>query len=219
VANFRDRLSRPQQGAKVSTEAEVKSQIAEQLNRLEDELRRLKIEFDIFLNGGAKRPPYEVKNRVETLIKRLSDERALKYAQRYLFNSLVSRYTAFQNLWRRAMQSREEGREPHRQARHKTAAAAATPEIVMAAPAPAASFFTCSNAQQETPTVQAMYESLVAAKQQCGEQAAGLSFEVFQRAVVNKTQSMRERFNCERVRFAVCVNDGKVEFKAQAETG
>ena len=29
----------------------------EQLTRLEDDIRRLRIEFDIFFNGGAKRPP------------------------------------------------------------------------------------------------------------------------------------------------------------------
>jgi hypothetical protein len=29
----------------------------EQLTRLEDDIRRLRIEFDIFFNGAAKRPP------------------------------------------------------------------------------------------------------------------------------------------------------------------
>ena len=47
----------------------------EQLTRLEDDIRRLRIEFDIFFNGGAKRPPYETKGRVETLLKRLGDDR------------------------------------------------------------------------------------------------------------------------------------------------
>ncbi len=40
----------------------------EQLTRLEDDIRRLRIEFDIFFNGGAKRPPYDTKGRVETLL-------------------------------------------------------------------------------------------------------------------------------------------------------
>ena len=53
----------------------------EQLTRLEDDIRRLRIEFDIFFNGGAKRPPYDTKGRVETLLKRLGDDRTLTYAQ------------------------------------------------------------------------------------------------------------------------------------------
>ncbi len=82
--------------------------IDEQLGRLEEDIRRLKVEFDIFFNGAAKRPPYDTKNRVETAIKRLGDDRTLSFAQRYRYNSLVARYTAFRELWRRALQEREE---------------------------------------------------------------------------------------------------------------
>ena len=83
----------------------------EQLTRLEDDIRRLRIEFDIFFNGAAKRPPYDTKGRVETLLKRLGDDRTLTYAQRYRYNSLAARYNAFRDLWRRTMQGREEGRD------------------------------------------------------------------------------------------------------------
>src|SRR5690349_24730917 len=79
--------------------------------RLEDDIRRLRIEFDIFFNGAAKRPPYDTKGRVETLLKRLGDDRTLTFAQRYRYNSLAARYNAFRDLWRRTMQGREEGRD------------------------------------------------------------------------------------------------------------
>src|SRR6202008_1543309 len=74
-------------------------------------IRRLRIEFDIFFNGGAKRPPYDTKGRVEILLKRLGDDRTLTYAKRYRSNSLAARYNAFRDLWRRTMQGREEGRD------------------------------------------------------------------------------------------------------------
>src|SRR2546423_9797566 len=89
----------------------------EQLTRLEDDIRRLRIEFDIFFNGAAKRPPYDTKGRVETLLKRLGDDRTLTYAQRYRYNSLAARYHAFPELWLRTMQGREEGRDPMSAAR------------------------------------------------------------------------------------------------------
>jgi len=84
----------------------------EQLTRLEDDIRKLRVEFDIFFNGASKRPPYDTKGRVETLLKRLGDDRTLTYAQRYRYNSLAARYNAFRDLWRRTMQGREEGRDP-----------------------------------------------------------------------------------------------------------
>ena len=84
--------------------------IDDMLVRLEDDVRKLKVEFDVYFNGAAKRPPYDTKGRVETLIKRLADERTFTYAQRYRYNSIVARYTTFRDLWRRTMQEREEGR-------------------------------------------------------------------------------------------------------------
>ncbi len=213
---IRNRLKQTHQGARVNAEADVKAQIAEQLTRLEDDLRRLKIEFDIFLNGGAKRPPYDTKNRVETVIKRLADERSLPFAQRFLYNSLVGRFTAFQNLWRRSLQNREEGRAYHLP-RHKVAAYSES-SVVTAPPAPSvANHFTCADAQQEVQTVRAMYESLVAAKRQCGENPDEVPFELFQRVVAGKTQALREKYQCPRVIFAVTTENGKVNFKAQAD--
>src|SRR5919198_237308 len=88
-----------------------KESIESMLIRLDEDLRKLKVEFDIFFNGGSKRPPYDTKNRVETLMKRLGDERKLTFAQRYQYNSSVARYTSFKELWRRTMQGREEGRD------------------------------------------------------------------------------------------------------------
>ena len=58
----------------------------EQLSRLEEDIRKLRVEFDIFFNGAAKRPPYDTKGRVETLLKRLGDDRTLTFAQRYRYN-------------------------------------------------------------------------------------------------------------------------------------
>src|ERR687884_152963 len=84
--------------------------IDDMLARLEDDIRKLKVEFDVYFNGAAKRPPYDTKGRVETMIKRLADERNFTYAQRYRYNSIVARYTSFRDLWRRTIQEREEGR-------------------------------------------------------------------------------------------------------------
>lgn len=91
-----------------STKQEESADIDQQLGRLEEDIRKLKIDFDIYFNGAAKRPPLESRARLESYIKRVADNRSLTYAQRYQFNALVSRFTSYRELWRRTLKSRGE---------------------------------------------------------------------------------------------------------------
>lgn len=186
--------------------------VDEHLVRLEDDIRRLKVEFDIFFNGASKRAPYDTKSRVETVIKRLADERTLTYAQRYLYNTLVARFTAFRELWRRTMQNREEGRDAVTIAR----AAAHVVEANAAQVEP--STFVCTDAHTDVPTVKHLYDTLLDAKKRCGEPVEDFSFSRFHRMIAAKTDALKERLGCERVRFFVDVQDGRVSFKAKADT-
>ena len=181
----------------------------EQLTRLEDDIRKLRVEFDIFFNGASKRPPYDTKGRVETLLKRLGDDRTLTFAQRYRYNSLAARYNAFRDLWRRTMQGREEGRDP------VSAARASVKHEPPSSIAPVS--FVCADAHKEVALVKDLYNSLLDAKQKCGEPADGLSFPQFHRLVASKSDGLKERHGCDRVRFSVAVEDGHVSFKAKAE--
>ncbi|HEY6803843.1 MAG TPA: MXAN_5187 C-terminal domain-containing protein [Pyrinomonadaceae bacterium] len=183
----------------------------EQLTRLEEDIRRLRIEFDIFFNGAAKRPPYDTKGRVETLIKRLGDDRTLTYAQRFRYNSLIARYNAFRDLWRRTMQGREEGRDLMSAAR----VSARQQAPVSAAPL----FYVCDDAHKEVATVKSLYDSLIDAKRSCGESVEDLSFPRFHSLIASKADGLKERLGCERVKFSVAIEDGHVSFKAKAERG
>jgi len=80
----------------------------QQIGRIEDDIRKLKIDFDIFFNGGSKRPPLEARARLDANLKRLADDRNLTFAQRYQFNAVVSRFNSYRELWRRLLRTRGE---------------------------------------------------------------------------------------------------------------
>lgn len=84
------------------------STIDQQLTRMEEEIRKLKIDFDIYFNGAAKRPPLEARGRLEANLKRIADDRNLSFAQRYQFNALMSRFTSYRELWRRMLKKKGE---------------------------------------------------------------------------------------------------------------
>lgn len=183
--------------------------VEEKLKRLEEDIRRLKIEFDIYFNGASKRPPYDTKGRVETMLKRLGDDRTLTFAQRYMLNSLTARYTSFRELWRRTMQGRDEGRDAAAAAR-----ASARDEV---SHRENAATFVCDDAHKDVPTVKQLYDALIEAKMKCGEPTDDLSFPRFHHLIATKTDNLKERLGCDRVRFSIDVEGGRVSFKAKGE--
>jgi len=182
----------------------------EQLTRLEEDIRRLRVEFDIFFNGGSKRPPYDTKGRVETLLKRLGDDRTLTFAQRYRYNSLAARYNSFRELWRRTMQGREEGRDAVSAHRASVHPEASTPEVEPVS-------FVCADAHREVEVVKNLFDSLMEAKRICGEPTEELSFPKFHRLIASKADGVKQKHGCNRVRFSVSVENGHVSFKARGE--
>ena len=184
--------------------------IEDQLARLEDDIRRLKVEFDIYFNGGSRRPPYDTKSRVESVIKRLADERSLTFAQRYLYNSLVARYTAFRELWRRTIQDREEGRDATSIARSATHLETKTADSPQAT-------FVCADAHTDVSTVKSLYDALIEAKRRCGEATDDISFPQFHRMIAAKTDTLKERLACQRVCFSIGVEGGRISFKVKAD--
>lgn len=90
------------------SKSEKLAEIEQRLVKLEDDIRRLKIEFGVYFNGGVKRPPHEARARVEASIKRIADDRNMSYAQRYQYNSIVNQYTAYRELWRRTFKAKGE---------------------------------------------------------------------------------------------------------------
>jgi hypothetical protein len=180
--------------------------VEQQLTRVEEDIRRLKIEFDVYFNGGSKRAPYDTKLRVESLLKRLGDDRTLNFAQRYLLNSLQTRYASFRELWRRMLQDREEGR----------GTAAARPRVHQPSQFIKAEF-SCQDVRHDVQTVKGVYDALMEAKRSCGETAHDLSFARFHRLVMERTDALKQQCGENRVVFSVDVDNGHVSFKAKIE--
>jgi hypothetical protein len=175
------------------------SPIDEELDRLEYEMRRLKVEYDIFFNGGAARPPYDTKGRVETTIKRLYDARNISFSQRFRYNGLVARYNVMRELWRRQTQEREEsGRPPTAEA-----------QVALRERLAAICFRDVSG---EPEKISELYDTLIAAKRKCGERVSGLTLESFTRFLTARAEQIKRELATEAIEFVVGVDNGRVRF-------
>jgi len=184
--------------------------IDDKLARLEEDIRRLKVEYDIYFNGGSKRPPYDTKLRVESHLKRIGDDRSLGFAQRFHYNTLAARYNGLREVWRRTLKDREEGRDAF--TAHRAAREAQEKEKPFQA-----SQFACTDVRHDVETIKGVYDALMDAKRTCGEAGQDLSFAKFHRLVVERTEALKEKVGSDRMVFSVDVEGGHVSFKAKAE--
>ena len=176
--------------------------IDEELDRLEYEMRRLKIEYDIFFNGGTSRPPTDTRGRVETTIKRLYDSRNMSFSHRFRYNGLVARYNVLRELWRRQMQEREEsGRPPTAEA-----------QVAVRTSLSAIRFNDLGN---EPEKISELYDTLVAAKRQCGERVGALTLESFTEFLQARAEQIRRELAADTIEFVVGVDNGRVRFTAR----
>ena len=81
----------------------------EELNVLETQLRRLKIEYEVYFSNPTKRPPTDVEWKVLSLLRKFSDGGRMSFSQRYRYNEMAQRYAVYSDLWRKKSRVREEG--------------------------------------------------------------------------------------------------------------
>src|SRR5262249_49963496 len=80
----------------------------EDLNRLEMDIRKRKIEYEQFFGGGKKRPPAETEWRIEQVIKRYADRGAeLNFGQRFRYGNLSQTYVKYKEIFHKRARRRE----------------------------------------------------------------------------------------------------------------
>jgi hypothetical protein len=207
----------------------------EELNVLETQLRRLKIEYEVYFSNPTKRPPTDIEWKVLSLLRKFSDGGRMSFSQRFRYNEMAQRYAIYSDLWRKKSRIREEGyRRPQdallavqgvrpeveeHKAQHNPVyglshAAAAGAD----APAVSSQPFTLHSAVDKTEheQVERLFNTLVAAKNKAGEKVSG-NLDSFNSFVQKKTQEIRKQYGCQDVEFSVELADGHVKLKAKAK--
>ena len=176
------------------------------LTNLEEGLRRLKVEFDVFFNGHSKKAPEDLKFRVERLVKRLSEVQNMSFSERFRYNTLITRYYVYRDLWRRTMMLRESSDYYRDEApAAKPVAAACRVRVSIA------------DSEVEDEKVRELYDALVSMKGKPLAESPALYYPHFASYIARKTQSIRREFGCARVLFTISKEEDAIRFTATAE--
>src|ERR1700758_4550149 len=189
----------------------------EELNVLDAQLRRLKIEYEIFFSNPQKRPPTDIEWKVLALLRKFSDGGRMNFSQRYRYNEMAQRYAVYSDLWRKKSRIREEGyRRPqdallsvqgvrvaedeHKSQHHPVSGGSHA--AAAAAGASSQPFTLHSVDQGEREQVERLYNTLVAAKKKAGENVSG-GIDSFTAFVQKKTEQIRKQYKCDNVEYSV----------------
>jgi hypothetical protein len=207
----------------------------EELTVLETQLRRLKIEYEVYFSNPTKRPPTDIEWKVLSLLRKFSDGGRMSFSQRYRYNEMAQRYAVYSDLWRKKTRIREEGyrrpqdallsvqgvrtEEAHKPQHHPVYGLSHAAAAAGEAPAVSSQPFTLHKAADNTEheQVERLYNTLVAAKKKAGENVSG-NLDSFNTFVQKKTAEIRKQYGCQDVEFSVELTEGHVKLKAKAKS-
>jgi hypothetical protein len=190
----------------------------EELDQLEEMIRKLKNKYDQFFAGIAKVPPTEDRRRVEAIIHERGKDNMRDNTRRFRYNTIISRYNQFREMWARRMREREEG--PMDFKRRSAALTApvepappAQPEssrVTSGKPDPYVKIAAATNGEE----IQRLYDRIRDEHLKQGKLTM-VTLEQVGTMVRKQADIVRTKFSVETVAFRVETVDGKVKLKAK----
>ena len=190
------------------------------LDRLEEEIRKLKNKYDQFFARITKMPPMHERKQVEILIYEIGKLKVRDNARRFRYNTILSRYNQFREMWGRKMREREEGPIDFRTRKAALETPSTPPpepsmrtsesRVTSAGPGPYVKMVAGSNGEQ----IQQLYSQIEKEHLKLGK-LPNVTLDQLQKMVEQQTKVVRDRYNVSAVAFRVDVVDGKVKLKAK----
>jgi hypothetical protein len=189
----------------------------EELDRLEEDIRRVKSRYDQFFNGITKLPPSFERHQLESMIHEISKQKMRDNARRFRFNTVLSRYNQYREMWGRKMREREEGPLDFRR-RQALMEAEPTPPpasethapVTSARPDPYVKMTPGANGEE----IRKLYGEIERAHLDMGT-LPNISLEQVTAMIEKQSNIVREKYNVKTVAFRVETVDGKVKLRAK----
>ncbi len=85
----------------------------EELKAIDYEIKRLKVQYDLYFSGALARPPHDQRDALARQLKRFQGVSLTNMSERFLYNAVVNKFNTFQELWIKMTRIKEEGVRMH----------------------------------------------------------------------------------------------------------
>ena len=194
--------------------------IERELNEVERQIGRLRIDFERFFSGELKLMPLQGRRRLENAFRQLWLVETERAVDRFRLQTLQERYTVMTELWEKKQRVREEGLRLLRREAHPVGqkvppeAASSSPpgtagDAKGAAPVKA----------RPRPDFRPLFERYQAARRDLGESASKMTYERFEELVRQKAEEIRDRTGSTKLIFEIRTEGGKVRLLGRPAPG
>lgn len=187
----------------------------DELDKLEEDIRRLKNKYDQFFTGITKVPPSFERHQVEAFIHEVSKQKMRDNTRRFRFNTILSRYNQFREMWGRKMREREEGPLDYRRRQAAMSASPAAPpsppsRVTSQAADPYVRMAPGTNGDE----IRRLYDEIEREHHKMGKMS-NVTLDQLTAMVQKQSAMVREKYHVTTVAFRVETIDGKVKLKAK----
>ncbi len=198
---------------------------AEDLNKLEEDIRNLKIEYDKYFGGGRPRPPADIEWRIQEVMKRYGDSGAtLSFSFRFRYMNLTQTYAKYQEVNRKRLKQKEEGivqrhygaaaREIERERARRRGDAPVRPERDKTFPVS----ISMKDPTNDSKMVEELHEAFLRAKELAGETTEHITLVKFRQFVQQKTDDLKKEKNAQEIEYVVSLENKHARLKARVKS-
>lgn len=177
-----------------------------ELDRLEEMLADLKVQFEQYFSGALPLAPDKQHTETKRLIRLLTKAPFKNSALNYRLRMLKYRYSCLHTYWQRVLKQREEG------TYFKDVFKANLRERMAMEEARA-----LTKAGIAEKNLQALFESYKKACEKFGSDTARLDYEKFQNGLVARADELKRKNPGKKVAFKIVSKDGKVTVQARVK--
>jgi hypothetical protein len=189
----------------------------DELDKLEEDIRKLKNKYDQFFAGIQKFPPMHERRQLEVYIYELGKLKMRENARRFRYSQLLTRYNQLREMWGRKMREREEGPLDFR--RRSALLNEPMPPQPEPKPAPRVTSPKGDPYVKVSPgtngeAIQRLFTDIEKEHLKLGK-LPNITIEQLKTMVQKQSDLVREKYHVDAVAFRVDVVDGKVKLKAK----
>jgi hypothetical protein len=202
--------------------------ITDDLVDIEEGIRKLHVEWEKFFGGVERRPPSNLKTRIENLIRRYAGTEMRNSTERFRYQTLTARYNTFNELWNKRLRALEEGRPVGYHGRleklhdqHMTEGRSPAPpedelpELELPRlPPPRRGEVRVESPERDRAAMRELFDRFQVARRTAGE-TGSVKFESFQKLISQQTTRILAEKGAQAVDFRLETKEGKVSLKAR----